>query len=106
MAKDHSDPEDEYFKRQEMEQLKKLREKVEAEEAAKAREARKQAYWLRCGKCGGVMGTQVFKGVEIDVCPDCGSVLLDPGELETLVGKDHSGAMGVLSDLFSFTRKK
>jgi Zn-finger nucleic acid-binding protein len=39
----------------------------------------------------------LFKGVEIEKCPDCGAVLLDPGELEQLAGKDESG---FFADLF------
>ena len=36
------------------------------------------------------METKLFKGVEIEICPNCGAVLLDPGELEQLAGKDES----------------
>lgn len=37
------------------------------------------------------MDTTIFKGVEIERCPSCGAVLLDPGELEELAGEDQSG---------------
>jgi Zn-finger nucleic acid-binding protein len=39
----------------------------------------------------------LFKGVEIEKCPACSAVLLDPGELEQLAGKDESG---FFADLF------
>jgi Zn-finger nucleic acid-binding protein len=39
------------------------------------------------------MDTQLFKGVEIERCAGCGAVLLDPGELEELAGKDQSGGL-------------
>ena len=32
------------------------------------------------------MEPKIFQGVEIDICPSCGAVLLDPGELEELAG--------------------
>ena len=106
MAKDTVDQEEEYFHRQDKEKLRKLKEAAEAERAAKERAELKDLHWLRCGKCGQQMNTQLFKGVEIEICPDCGSVLLDPGELEQLVGKDGSGAISNIAEFFSFTRRK
>ena len=46
------------------------------------------------------MAPQTFRGVTIDLCPDCGSVLLDPGELEQLAGKDDSCALAGLARFF------
>jgi Zn-finger nucleic acid-binding protein len=43
---------------------------------------------MKCGKCGGDLSSRLFKGVEIDICADCGAVLLDPGELEQLAGQE------------------
>ena len=106
MSKDGKNLEEEYFKRQEAEQIKKLKAKVEAEQAAKAAEELKALHYLHCGKCGTKMDTKIFKGVEIDVCGSCGAVLLDNGELETLVGKDESGAFRIFHDLFRFTKEK
>ena len=97
--------EDEYFKRQEAEQLAKLKAKMEAEKAAQAKEERRLLHHHRCGKCGEAMDTKVVKGVEIEVCPACGAVLLDNGELEVLVGKDGSSAFNVFKDLFRFTKE-
>ena len=57
----------------------------------------------RCGRCGDQMQPKIFKGVEIDICPGCGAVLLDPGELEELAGKDESHKLAFLSDFFSST---
>lgn len=105
-VKDKVDPEDQYFHREDQEKLRKLREQAEADAAKAALEARKLAHRHKCGKCGADMDTQLFKGVEIEICKDCGAVLLDPGELERLSGKDPSGTFGILSDLFSFNRRK
>ncbi len=106
MSRDHGDPEAEYFYRQEQEKLAKLRAEAEKERAAAEREARRQAFHHKCGKCGADMQTQVFKGVEIEVCPECGAVLLDAGELESLAGQDASGVFQTIGDLFSFSRRK
>lgn len=104
MSKDGPSPEEEYFHREDQERLRKLKEQLDAERVEADRAARKALHAGHCGKCGGQTSPRVFKGVEIDVCPDCGAVLLDPGELETLVGEDKGANSGWLSEFFSFTR--
>ena len=47
---------------------------------------------------------KLFKGIEIDLCPSCGAVLLDPGELEELVGEDESSVVQTVAELFGFTK--
>ena len=90
-TKDNVDLEDEYFHREDQEKLDKLRSEVGAENAATEAEAAKALHFHKCGKCGSGMDTILFKGVEIEKCPTCGAVLLDPGELEQLAGKDEGG---------------
>ena len=41
---------------------------------------------MRCPVCGREMSTPVVEGVEVDLCPGCGGVWLDGGELEALTG--------------------
>ncbi|MEA3558917.1 MAG: zf-TFIIB domain-containing protein [Candidatus Thermoplasmatota archaeon] len=43
---------------------------------------------VKCVTCGVEMEMKVFNGVETDVCPRCGGVWLDEGELEDLTGLD------------------
>lgn len=104
MSDKTTDPEAEYFGRLDAEKKKALQEKVSAENAVADKEARRKLHDLRCGKCGGQMAPQAFRGVTIDVCPDCGSVLLDPGELEQLAGKDTSGSLASLAKFFTGKR--
>jgi hypothetical protein len=87
-----SDQESEYFQRREAEKKARLKSRLEAEAVETARLERFELHFNHCGKCGGDLEIHVFKGVEIDVCPDCGSVLLDPGELEELAGEDRSSS--------------
>ena len=89
--KDNIDHEDEYFHREDQAKLDKLRSAADAENAVSEAEASKALHFHKCGKCGSDMGTMLFKGVEIEKCPGCGAVLLDPGELEQLAGEDESG---------------
>ncbi len=91
LNKDGLTSEEEYFHRQQAEQLAKLREVAAIESEAAAMLAAKELHFHKCGKCGTDMKTELFKGVEIERCPACGAVLLDPGELEELAGEDQSG---------------
>ena len=88
--KDNTTSEEEYFHKLAQEQLSKLREVAAIEDAEDAAQAAKELHFHKCGKCGTDMETKLFKGVEIEICPSCGAVLLDPGELEQLAGKDES----------------
>jgi len=99
-----SNPEEDYFKRQELQKLAALRAEKAEENVAKALEERRELHYNRCGRCGDMMQPKIFQGVEIDICPSCGSVLLDPGELETLAGEDNSGVMGNIAEFFRFTK--
>ena len=106
MARDGSNPEDEYFHREDQERLRRLKEQQDAAKAEADKKALRELHLNHCGKCGTKMDTRLFRGVEIEVCPACNAVLLDPGELETLVGTDHAGQASWFTDFFSFTRNK
>ncbi len=104
MANGPRDHESEYFHKAEREKLARLKERQEREKAEEEARRRKELHHHKCGKCGHDMDTRSFKGVEIEVCPACGAVLLDPGELEQLAGEDRSGALDFLGDLFGFRK--
>jgi rubrerythrin len=95
--KDNVDHEDEYFHREDQAKLDKLRGEASADKASEEAAAAKALHFHKCGKCGSDMDTMLFKGVEIERCPACSAVLLDPGELEQLAGKDEGG---FFADLF------
>ena len=92
--------EDEYFQRIDAENKAKMKAKLDAEKADEELAARKAKHHLKCGKCGADMNTQIFRGVEIELCPDCGAVLLDPGELQQLAGEDQSGVFTSFFSMF------
>jgi predicted RNA-binding Zn-ribbon protein involved in translation (DUF1610 family) len=93
--------ENKYFEKLEAEKRARMAKERKAQREAEALAARKAAHWNRCGKCGAEMDTRVFRGVEIEVCPECGAVLLDRGELEALAGQDKSGVFQHLRELFT-----
>ena len=106
MSKDKNQQEEDYFHKRNQEKLKALREEAASKKAAEEAEALRAQHHFKCGKCGNDMSTQIFKGIEIEVCGSCGAVLLDPGELESLVGEDEGGRIRALADFFNFTRKQ
>lgn len=99
-------PEEQYFAKVEAQKTAQLAKEIAKKEAAEQAAALKELHYLHCGKCGTRMNTTTFKGVEVEVCPACGAVLLDPGELETLAGEDHASAVEMIASLFGFTKDK
>ncbi len=92
--------ENKYFEKLEAEKRARMKAELEEQKKAEALTKRKELHWLKCGKCGADMDTVIFRGVEIEICPDCGAVLLDQGELEQLAGADQSGIFSHLKGLF------
>ena len=99
-----SSSEEEYFARIEAEKKAAIKKELDEENQRKAAQERLEAVHGRCGRCGGTFEAKLFRGVEIDICVGCGAVLLDPGELEELVGEDESGVLVTLADFFRFTK--
>lgn len=97
-------PEEQYFARVEAQKTAKLAKELAKQKAGTDAAALKELHWLRCGKCGSKMEPTFFKGVEIEVCPSCKSVLLDPGELQALAGEDRAGAVDMIAGLFGFKK--
>jgi len=92
--------EEEYFKKIEAEQKAKLKAQQDEDQAAAALVARRETHFHKCGKCGDDMNTEVYRGVEIEICPSCNAVLLDPGELTKLAGEDSSAWVSSFFNVF------
>lgn len=105
MSKQHPNQEDDYFAQLDREKREALRKKLAQEAAEKAEAELKSVHFNRCGKCGHEMAPKLFKGVEIDVCTNCGSVLLDPGELQELAGEE-TGVFKNLAELFGMAKDR
>ena len=97
-------PEEEYFARVEAQKTEKLAKELAKESAEAEALALKELHWHHCGKCGTKMNQTHFKGVEIEVCPACNAVLLDPGELQALAGEDHASVVDMVAGLFGFKK--
>jgi len=90
--------EDEYFARQNQEQIREMRAKLDAER----KKAERSAATNKCPRCGGDLKEQHIEDVKIDECPECGGVWLDRGELDQLklVNRARGVSGGVLGSLF------
>ena len=80
-----SNPEKEYFEREELEKIRRLREKLDVQRADQQREQEKALHWMRCPRCGGKMTARPFRDLMVDVCGTCGYIGLEKGELELLL---------------------
>lgn len=96
---DHN-PEDDYFARLDAEKRAALKRRLDGVQSQAADEALRELHHFKCGKCGHDMKTELFRGFEIEICSNCGAVLLDPGELEQLAGSDE-GFFKELTTFFS-----
>ena len=94
--------EDEYFARQNAELLRKQREAADAS----AQEAERRTHYMKCPKDGHDLATADHHGVQIDRCPHCGGIWLDPGELEAIARHDDGeGLLGrIVGDLMTSLR--
>ena len=106
MSDQRNDQEEEFFHRQNQEKLRQLRDAETERKVAEQAEALKALHHFHCGKCGHKMNSESFRGIEIEICPSCGAVLLDPGELEQLVGADKGGVARTLAEFFRFAKDK
>ena len=78
--------EDEYFARMNAELLRERR----AAARAAALEAERKTHYMKCPKDGYDLASSLYHGVQIEMCPHCGGMWLDPGELELVARhEDH-----------------
>lgn len=88
--------EDEYFVKQDAELLKQMRAKLDEDRTAQER----KAHYMKCPKCGADLKEQKHDQAKVDVCPDCGGMWLDAGEMDILRHVQKSGA-NIFKSLFA-----
>jgi uncharacterized protein len=84
-----SNPEDEYFAREDIEKRYRLAKEQAAKQKVEEAEALKQAHFMKCPKCGNDLQAIMFRGIELDRCFTCSGTWLDAGELEKLAGEEE-----------------
>ena len=90
--------EDEFFAKQDAELRKEMRARLDKERS----EQERKAHYMKCPKCGADLKEQEHDHVKVDVCPDCGGMWLDAGEMGMLhhAQKSGGGVLRGLMDLF------
>ena len=96
-----SEKEEEFFKRQEFEQMKKLA--LEQEKRLKEEEKKnaKALHFMKCPKCGMNLTEIDFKGVRIDKCFTCEGIFMDKGELESILKTEDAGLVKKIFKVFT-----
>jgi Zn-finger nucleic acid-binding protein len=94
MTEKPSRNEDEYFVRQEAELMRQRRAELRNQEA----EAERLTHYMKCPKDGHDLVSQGVHGVTVDICPHCGGMWLDPGELDVI--SKHDDRRGLLGRVF------
>jgi Zn-finger nucleic acid-binding protein len=90
--------EDEYFVKQDAELLRKQR--AQAETALI--ETERKSHNKKCPNDGYDLASSLYHGVQIEICPHCGGMWLDAGEVEAVSHEERPGLLTrVLSDAFS-----
>ena len=102
----HSNQEDEYFAREEIEKTRKLALEQSDELAQKQRDELKKLHHMKCPTCGLDLHTLKKGPVQVDTCFNCQGVWLDAGKLELLLrsGSERSG--GVMRAVLNIFAKK
>jgi hypothetical protein len=101
-----TNPEEEYFLREEIEKKRKLALK-QAEETENQRKLElKKLHHMRCPKCGMELHTIEKGKVEIDACFNCQGVWLDAGELEQIVSAGDERSGSVMRAVLNFVKHR
>jgi uncharacterized protein len=90
--------EDEYFAKQDAELIKQMRDKLDKERVANER----KAHFMKCPKCGADLEEKEIGQVKVDICPECGGMFLDAGEMELLQKVQASGGKNLFEGLLGF----
>src|SRR5437773_12464948 len=83
--------EDEYFARQDAELIKQMRAKLDGERSAQDR----KAHYMKCPKDGADLKEEMHGQAKVDLCPECGGMWLDAGELALMQHVEKAGAQSL-----------
>ena len=94
MPVDPSNPEEEYFKREQIEKIRRAKHEAHQKLAVEAKSKAKELHWMHCPKCGMELTEIEYRGVQVDNCFNCGGMFLDVGEAEKILEFEEPGALG------------
>jgi hypothetical protein len=94
MPVDPSNPEEEYFKREQIDTIRRAKREAHKKLAEEAKAKAKELHWMHCPKCGMELTEIEYRGVQVDNCFNCGGMFLDVGEAEKILEFEEPGALG------------
>ena len=97
-AEQPSRNEDEYFVRKDAELIKEMRAKLDKDRT----EQERKAHYMKCPKCGADLKEEPHGQVKVDICPECGGMWLDAGEMALLRQVEKSGGQSLFKGLLDF----
>jgi hypothetical protein len=92
--------EDEYFVRLDAELLKQRRAELDAQRAAAAQATSRP----QCPRGHGDLTERELDSVIVDICPECGGMWLDAGELDLIRDAQRSGLSRFVDGIFGKER--
>jgi Zn-finger nucleic acid-binding protein len=95
-----SQPEDEYFVREDAEKKRRIALEMKKQLAADHQAALKELHFMHCPKCGMKMQTVHYGNIDVDACFSCGGVFLDKGEMDVIAQPQQKGIMGAILNWF------
>jgi len=87
--------EDEYFARQDAELIKQMRAKLDSDRGAQER----KAHFMKCPKDGADLKEEMHGQAKVDICPECGGMWLDAGELALMHHVEKAGGQNLFRGL-------
>ena len=96
----HSNPEEEYFVREEAEKKRRLALEAKRQLAADERKRLKELHHMHCPKCGMPMQTVRHGVLTVDTCFSCGGIFLDKGEIDVIAAPHQKGIMAAILNWF------
>lgn len=91
-----SQPEGEYFTREDAEAKRLLALKLNREMAQEERDRLRALHFMHCPKCGMEMHEVKLKGLDVDLCFACGGVFLDHSEIDLIARPEQKGIMAAI----------
>ena len=91
-----SQPEGEYFTREDAEAKRRLALELNRQMAQEERERLRALHFMHCPKCGMQMHEVKLKGLDVDLCFACGGVFLDRSEVDVIAHPQQKGIMAAI----------
>lgn len=84
------DFEADYFHRESAASKHRISTEQEREQKKAAEEERKALHYMKCPKCGHDLVTKRMTFIDVEQCPSCGVVVLEPENIDRFIAEEKS----------------